>query len=140
MRYKWKTKPYEHQVHAVRKMLKRGRRGVALLMDPRTGKTKATIDWLSILAQGEAIDRAVIICPNRVIDVWVTEFHTHSPLNVHIFVWDKDNRRDGMLPKIHSSYDLTVVIVNSEALGIPGRKLPSGRRSRSSGRFAFRTK
>jgi SNF2 family DNA or RNA helicase len=137
MKYKWKTTPYKHQVRAIRKLLKNGYGG-ALLMDPRTGKTKTTIDWLSILAQGKKIDRAIIFCPARVTDVWVEEFHKHSPLLVNTFVWDAKQRRAGYLPPISGAFDLTVVIVNYEAFATPGKRLKSGRRSKASGRFKTR--
>lgn len=137
MKYKFKTKPYRHQVKALKKLLANGYGG-ALLMEPRTGKTKTTIDFLSILAQGGKIDRAVVLCPSRVMDVWVEEFHRHCPLVVHTFVWDAKSRRSQFLPKVSPAYDLTVLIVNYEAFSTPGRKLKSGRRSRTSGRFKNR--
>lgn len=137
MRYKWKTKPYKHQVKAVKKLLRNGYGG-ALLMEPRTGKTKTTIDWLSILNQARKIDRAVIMCPTRVMDVWVEEFHNHSPQLVQTFVWDRIARRNGPLPRVSGTYDLTVVIVNYEAFATPGRRLRSGRRSKSNGRYKTR--
>lgn len=137
MKYKWRTKPYKHQVRAVKKLLSNGFGG-ALLMEPRTGKTKTTIDWLSILAQAKKIDRAVIVCPARVTGVWIEEFHRHSPLMVQCFVWDAKARSEGYLPPVTRSYDLTVVIVNYEAFSTPGKRLKSGRRSRANGRFKFR--
>ena len=76
MRYKFKTTPYKHQKHALRKMLGSGYGG-ALFMEPRTGKTKVAIDYLSILATAGKIDRAVIVAPARVLDVWLEQFHEH---------------------------------------------------------------
>lgn len=133
--YKWKTKPYKHQVLAVKKALRI--RNIALLMEPRTGKTKAAIDYLSILSMQQKIDRAVIICPARVIDVWVQEFHKHCPLLYALHVWDK-NARANPIPPVQSVYQLSILLVNYEAFATPGRKLASGRRSKASGRFAFR--
>lgn len=138
MKYRWKTKPYKHQVKGVKKLLSNGFGG-ALLMEPRTGKTKTTIDYLSILAQAGKIDRALIVCPARVTDVWVEEFHTHSPLMVNCLVWDAKQRRAEYLPPISAAFDLTVVIMNYEAFATPGKRLKSGRRSRASGRFKFRS-
>jgi hypothetical protein len=157
MRYKWRTKPYAHQVRAVRKLLSNGYGG-ALLMEPRTGKTKTTIDYLSILALGSVIDRAVVIAPNRVLGVWVDEFLTHSPARVEVQVWDKDARKRGAPRPPTPGYDLSVVIVNYETFGTPGHQTPcrvkdrrgrlcSGkrgecrhprRRSKASGRFKAR--
>lgn len=108
-------------------------------MEPRTGKTKTAIDYLSILALAGKSDRAVIICPPRVMDVWVQEFHAHCPVHYHLTVWDKAERRRGKLaPPRSGLYQLNVLLVNYEAFATPGRKLRSGRRSKASGRFAFR--
>lgn len=139
MKYRPKTRPYDHQKRGIKKALSQFRRGlgVAFLMEPRTGKTKTTIDTLAILHQRDGLRKVVIIAPNRVLDVWVEQFHQHCPLHVRTIVWDKDTRKQP-LPSTPGPYDLTVVIVNYEAFGQPGRKLASGRRSSASGRFKHR--
>ena len=134
--YRFKTTPYKHQYLAVKRLLKQGYGG-ALLMEPRTGKTKTTIDWLSILYQQGKVKQALIVCPNRVMGTWVSEFHIHSPRAVHITVWDKDERARG-IPQFIPGV-LNVILVNYEAFGTPGRKLASGRRSKASGRFHTRS-
>lgn len=106
-------------------------------MEPRTGKTKVAIDYLSILASAGKIDRAVVVAPARVLDVWIEQFHEHCPLRYHIVLWDKDARKYP-LPPVSRVHELTVLLVNYEAFGTPGRKLRSGRRSKSTGRFANR--
>lgn len=136
MKYKFKTTPYKHQKQAIRKLLDNGFGG-ALLMEPRTGKTKTTIDYLSILAQAGKIDRVVIVAPARVLDVWVQEFHAHCPLLHHVYVWDKKARKQP-LPPVNGVFMLSVLLVNYEAFAVPGKKLPSGRRSKATGRFATR--
>ncbi|QGJ94517.1 DNA helicase [Gordonia phage Yarn] len=133
--YPFKTKPYAHQRKALSRALKLKR--CALLMEPRTGKTKVSIDYLSALALAGKLDRAVIVAPARVLDVWVHEFHVHCPVNYHLHIWDKDARKSP-LPKVNPAYDLSVVLVNYEAFAISGPKLPSGRRSKTKGRFAHR--
>lgn len=135
--YRFKTKPYAHQKKALRKLLANGYGG-ALLMEPRTGKSKTAIDWLSILVQHGKIDSALIVAPNRVMGTWVQEFLAHAPINVHLTVWDKDARKLGV-PARPAGYDLYVIIVNFEAFATPGAKLASGRRSKTSGRFKVRT-
>ena len=136
MKYKFQTRPYAHQKQAIRKLLANGFGG-ALFMEPRTGKTKVAIDYLSILASAGKIDRAVIIAPARVLDVWIEQFHEHCPLRYHIILWDKDARK-APLPRVSGVYQLTVLLVNYEAFGTPGKKLRSGRRSKTTGRFANR--
>lgn len=133
--YKFRTKPYKHQYKALKQLLRQGYGG-ALLMEPRTGKTKTTIDWLSILYQQRKIDQVLIICPNRVMSTWVSEFHLHSPNPVQITVWDKDERKKG--PPQYLPGVLNVLITNFEAFGVPGRKLASGKRSKATGRFKTR--
>lgn len=136
-KYRFKTKPYKHQLSAVKNLLDRGWGG-ALLMEPRTGKTKTTIDWLSALATRGDIDRVVVICPNRVMGVWVNEFNLHAPISVNVTVWDSNARKTTKLQPVSGMYDLEVVIVNFEAFATPGKKTPSGRQSKTSGRFKFR--
>lgn len=137
MKYVYKTKPYQHQVRALKQLLRQGYGG-ALLMEPRTGKSKTAIDWLSVLATQRKIDRAVIICPNRVMGTWLNEIMTHCPLRVHVTVWDRDERSRGV-PATPAGYQLYLLIVNFNAFGVPGKKLPSGRRSKASGRFKVRS-
>lgn len=140
MKYRWKTKPYAHQVRAVKWLLPRPSGG-ALLMEPRTGKTKTTIDYLSILAMQKKIDRVLIVCPQQVMGVWAREFGLHSPVRVHLTVWDANARRESVPPQPNPMmpYDLWVLITNYEAFSTPGRKTKSGRRSKASGRGRVRT-
>jgi Mesyanzhinovviridae DNA helicase len=145
VRYRFKTTPYQHQREAIKKLIDNGFGG-ALLMEPRTGKTKTTIDYLSILAKASKLDRAVVICPSRVMDVWVEEIARHSPLLVQTIVWDRRGRSRKYNsrrvatgpPPVSPVYDLTVLIVNFEAFATPGTRLKSGRRSKASGRFKNR--
>jgi len=133
--YPFKTKPYAHQMQALKTALKLKR--CALLMEPRTGKTKVSIDYLSALALAGRLDRAVIVAPARVLDVWIEEFHTHCPVRFTIHVWDAAARKNP-LPKVNPVHHLSIVLVNYEAFGVSGTKLPSGRRSKKTGRFAVR--
>lgn len=134
--YKFRTVPYQHQKQAIRKLLKNGYGG-ALLMEPRTGKTKTTIDWLCILATQRKIDRVVIVAPNRVLGTWVQEWGVHSTVNHHITVWDRDGRKLGLKP-VSGMYDLEILLVNYDAFATPGKKTASGRQSKTTGRFKHR--
>lgn len=143
MKYKFRTRPYRHQVRGMKKAIRQFRegRGVAFLMEPRTGKTKTTIDTISALHHMNGLRKVVIVAPNRVLGTWVTEFGTHCPLTHHITVWDGKTRRNGgvytPIPTVTMA-DLQIVLVNYEAFGTPGKKTASGRRSRASGRFKHR--
>lgn len=135
VKYKFRTTPYAHQKRGIRFLLEHN--GGALLMEPRTGKSKTTIDWLSILNLKGRIKQAVIVCPNRVMGTWLNEFLIHSTRRVHISVWDAEQRKHGAPPK-PPGYDLYVLIVNFDAFATPGKKTASGRRSTASGRFKTR--
>lgn len=133
--YPFKTEPYTHQKKALKRALTLKR--CALLMEPRTGKTKVSIDYLSALALAGKLDRAVIVAPARVLDVWVQEFHAHCPVHYDLTIWDAAARKQPP-PTVKSVHELSVLLVNYEAFAMSGPKLPSGRRSKKSGRFAHR--
>jgi SNF2 family DNA or RNA helicase len=139
--YSFKTKPYRHQRRALKFLLRQGYGG-ALLMEPRTGKTKVAVDWLSVLNQQGKIKRALIVCPNRVMMVWVRELFANSPRRIHVQLWDRKGRKDlGPVFRKYEpdGYDLYVAIVNYDAFATPGRKIASGRRSKATGRFKLRS-
>lgn len=136
LRYKFKTQPYTHQREAVTRILEQ--RGVAaLFMEPRTGKTKSTIDALSAMNQMGWIDRVIIVAPNRILGTWVQEFHAHCPRLFHITVWDQKGRQSPP-PPVTGTHQLHVVLVNFQAFSTPGRKTASGRESKTSGRWKNR--
>jgi Mesyanzhinovviridae DNA helicase len=140
VRYPFKTKPYAHQREGIKFAFKQFSQGlgVGFLFEPRTGKTKTTIDTASILYMKKGVRKILVITPNRVLGVWAQEFHRHCPLVHEIVVWDAHERRKGAIRQPSGHTDLQVVITNFETFGTPGTKLPSGRRSRTSGRFKNR--
>jgi predicted helicase len=84
LKYKWKRRPYKHQVAAVKTAIAElGRSGgFALLMEPRTGKTKTAIDIAAILHGMGNVNRVLIVCPVIAIDVWVQELKANCPYPV----------------------------------------------------------
>lgn len=137
-KYKFRTKPYVHQMKAIRKMVASDF-GLALLMDPRTGKTKTCIDYMGIMHLKYGLEKIMVVCPNRVMGVWLRELIVHSPLLIQTVLWDRAGRKKyPRIPDKDPMYDLQVVIINYEAFSVPGKKLPSGRRSKASGRFKTR--
>jgi len=118
--YIWRTKPYAHQVSAVKKLLSTDFGG-ALLMEPRTGKTKTLIDYVSILYQLGKVERVLVFCPVSVMGVWKDEFETHCPFEYQIIVWDSVVRKN--YPRIPRRRDgkLQIVVVNYDALSTPGQ-------------------
>lgn len=136
MRYEPKTKPYKHQVKALKQMISQGYGG-ALLLEPRTGKSKTTIDYISAMNQAGKIDRVVIVSPNRIMGTWIQEFHRHCPRIFKITVWDAKGRKLP-LQEVDGSHQLHVVLVNYEAFATPGKKTKSGRESKRTGRWKTR--
>lgn len=122
VRYRWKTRPYRHQVAAVKQAIPQLRKtgGFALLMEPRTGKTKVAIDIASIFKMTGEVSRVVVICPVGVIDVWIDEIRKHCPHRCRITVWDKKGRKRLALPRPRPDV-LDFVLINYEAFSAPGR-------------------
>ncbi len=139
-KYRFKTRPYAHQVEGIRFAFRQFKDGLgaALLFEPRTGKTKTTIDTAAILALKHGVRKVMIIAPNRVLGTWAREFHAHCPLVYEIVVWDAKERRKGAIRQPAGHLDLQIVITNYETFSTPGKMLESGRRSRSTGRFKNR--
>jgi len=135
--YKFRTKPYAHQWRALKKMV-RSDFGLALLMDPRTGKTKTCIDYFGVMHAKHGLKKILVICPPRVMNVWLEEIHRHCPYLVDVIMWDREGRKKSLPREVKAPFDLQVVIVNYQAFVTPGKRLPSGRRSKASGRFKFR--
>lgn len=141
-KYRWKTRPYHHQVAAVKKLLSTGWGG-ALLMAPRTGKTKTMIDYASILHQAGRVNRVLIFCPVSVMGVWEKEIASHCPHKYRITILDKKARKRSQKKKVPSfprmgDDVLDFVIMNYDALSTPGAVIEvdeygAKRRSRSRG-------
>jgi SNF2 family DNA or RNA helicase len=140
VRYVFKTKPYKHQIEGIRFAFKQFNKGygAGFLFEPRTGKTKTTIDTASILYMKRGVRKILVITPNRVLGTWVREFHTHCPLVHEVIVWDAKERRKGAIRQPPGHCDLQIVVTNFETFGTPGPKLASGRRSKTAGRFKNR--
>ena len=78
MNYKFKTKPYAHQITALEKSW--NRETYAYFMEMGTGKTKVLIDNAAMLYDKGKIDGLLIIAPKGVVGTWYTqELPTHLP-------------------------------------------------------------
>jgi SNF2 family DNA or RNA helicase len=116
--YKFKIKPYHHQVAALTKLLTTGFGG-GLLMEPRTGKTKVCIDYACIQFIKERVSRAVVFCPVGVIEVWKDQIAENCTVPYRILVWDAKARKEYALPSYGKAV-LDFVIINYDALSTPG--------------------
>jgi SNF2 family DNA or RNA helicase len=138
VKYKWKTRPYRHQVEAIFKLIETGFGG-ALLMEPRTGKTKTVIDYASIMHLAGKVERMIIFCPVSVLGVWQDQFEAHCPVPYRITVWDRKARKKHGLPQRKPGI-LDVIILNYDALSTPGARYTNRegyevRSKRRGGRF-----
>jgi len=78
MKYKFKTKPYAHQMTALEKSW--NRETYAYFMEMGTGKTKVLIDNAAMLYDKGKIDGLLIIAPKGVVKTWYEqEIPTHLP-------------------------------------------------------------
>lgn len=76
--YVYKTEPYDHQRERFEAY--RDRPYHAHLWDPRTGKTKVTLDTAAWMYEQGQIDAVHVIAPNGVHDNWcINEIPTHLP-------------------------------------------------------------
>jgi len=103
--YKFKTKPYKHQLIAFKRALKQGY--LAVLWEPRLGKTKLIIDWACAEHMRGNVNRVLIICPLSVVGVWEDEWETHAPIPYRIHFLEKN---DELVP--WSENKLSVCLVN----------------------------
>ena len=81
MNYKFKTKPYKHQMTALEKSW--NRETYAYFMEMGTGKTKVLIDNLAMLYDKGKVNGALIIAPKGVVGTWYNnELPTHLPNHI----------------------------------------------------------
>ena len=131
--YRAKTRPYDHQRKAIKKLLSNGYGG-ALLMEPRTGKTKTVIDWAGIIRSlpDRDLDVVVVFAPAPILGVWRQELEVHCGVPYDVLVWDSKKRAKKVVPTPKDK--LLWVIVNYESLSAGGRITESGNESVKAGR------
>ncbi len=72
MEYRFKTKPFKHQLKALEESW--SRQVWAWFMEMGTGKTKVCIDNIAMLYDRGKIDRALVIAPNGIKETGVTNY------------------------------------------------------------------
>jgi|TARA_R110000796_G_scaffold9012_4_gene31049 SNF2 family DNA or RNA helicase len=119
MKYKFKTKPYEHQLLALTKSW--NKKEYAYFMEMGTGKSKVLIDNISLLYDKGGINAAVIVAPKGVYRNWSEkEIPAHMPDHIekHIAVWtpSPNVKQKRELTKLFEvRHDLKILIINVEA-------------------------
>ena len=120
MNYKFKTKPYAHQMTALEKSW--NKETYAYFMEMGTGKTKVLIDNLAMLYDKGKVDGALIIAPKGVINTWYEqELPTHLPQHIeNVTVLWQPNINKKYEEKLKTIFqietDLHILIMNVEAL------------------------
>ena len=120
MNYKFKTKPYKHQLTALEKSWHK--ETYAYFMEMGTGKTKVLIDNMSMLYDNGKIDGALIIAPKGVVKTWYEqELPTHLPNHIeHVTVLWQPNITKKQQEKLESLFEtetaLHILVMNVEAL------------------------
>lgn len=117
-KYRFKKRPYKHQKDAIRKLLKNGFGG-ALLMEPRTGKTKVVVDYTEILHQNFGVNRVLVVGPVVAIQVWIDQLAENMTSPYRLTIWDRKGRKQEELPKYGKDI-LDIVIMNYDAFSTPG--------------------
>jgi len=117
MNYKFKTKPYKHQMTALEKSWHK--ETYAYFMG--TGKTKVLIDNMSMLYDKGKIDGALIIAPKGVVKTWYEqEIPTHLPDHIeNVTVLWQPNITKTQQEKLESLFEietaLHILVMNVEA-------------------------
>ena len=120
MNYKFKTKPYKHQMTALEKSWHK--ENFAYFMEMGTGKTKVLIDNMAMLYDKGKIDGALIIAPKGVVKTWYEqELPTHLPDHIeNVTVLWQANITKKQQEKLETLYEietaLHILIMNVEAL------------------------
>ena len=123
MNYKFKTKPYAHQLTALEKSW--NKETFAYFMEMGTGKSKVLIDNISMLYDKGKINGVLIIAPKGVIKTWYEqEVPQHLPDHVEneAVLWQaaitkKQQEKLNELFKLTSN--LHILVMNVEALSTP---------------------
>ena len=119
MQYKFKTKPYKHQLKALEKSWRK--KEYAYFMEMGTGKSKVLIDNIAMLYDKGVINSAIIVAPKGVYRNWLEkEIPTHMPEHIEYktAIWNpapnKKQKKD-LVELFESCYELKILIINVEA-------------------------
>ena len=119
MNYKFKTKPYKHQLTALEKSW--NRETYAYFMEMGTGKTKVLIDNMAMLYDKGKINGALIIAPKGVIETWYSqEIPAHLPDHIDkvSVLWQSNinkKQKKNLAKLFEIGEDLHILIMNVEA-------------------------
>ena len=120
MNYKFKTKPYAHQLTALEKSWDKTEYGY--FMEMGTGKSKVLVDNMAMLYDKGRINGAIIVAPKGVYRNWLSQEipnHLASHIQPKVVLWTaltskaKDKEYQSLF---ETGHDLHILIINVEAL------------------------
>ena len=120
MKYKFKTKPYAHQLKALE--MSWDKEYFAYFMEMGTGKSKVLIDNISMLYDNGKINGALIIAPKGVYKNWFSqEIPTHMVKHIDpvTVLWKSqiNKTQQSYLNKLFATgEDLHILVMNVESL------------------------
>ena len=130
MNYKFRLKPYAHQLTALEKSW--NKENFAYFMEMGTGKTKVLIDNLAMLYDKGKVDGALIIAPKGVVGTWYKqELPTHLPDHIEnvTVLWQPlitKKQQESLDELFGTDNKLHILVMNVEALStLKGKKFAS---------------
>jgi SNF2 family DNA or RNA helicase len=120
MNYKFKTKPYAHQLTALEKSWDKTEYGY--FMEMGTGKSKVLVDNMAMLYDKGRINGAIIIAPKGVYRNWLSQeipnhLASHVPHKTVLWTALTSKTKDKEYQQLFKiDYDLHILIMNVEAL------------------------
>ena len=119
MNYKFKTKPYAHQLSALEKSW--DKKEFAYFMEMGTGKSKVLVDNIAMLYDKGKINGALIIAPKGVYRNWYSqEIPNHLPSHIEnktvLWTATTSKTKDKEYQQLFKvDYDLHILVMNVEA-------------------------
>jgi len=120
MNYKFKTKPYAHQIIALEKSWDKTEYGY--FMEMGTGKSKVLVDNMAMLYDKGKINGALIIAPKGVYRTWLEQeipLHLANHIQPTMVLWTASTsktKEKEYQSLFATGYDLHILIMNVEAL------------------------
>jgi len=117
--YKFKTKPFAHQLKALELSWKK--EVYAYFMEMGTGKSKVLIDNIAMLYDNGKINGALIVAPKGVYKNWYdSEIPTHLPdhIDKKVVLWQatiNDKQQKKLNTLFESGEDLHILLMNVES-------------------------
>jgi len=121
--YRFKTKPYAHQITALEKSWDKDE--YAYFMEMGTGKSKVLVDNMAILYDKGLINAALIVAPKGVYRNWYSsEIPTHLPSHIQhktvLWTASTSKAKDKEYQDLFTiDYNLHILLMNVEAFSTP---------------------